>query len=414
MLNKSAMYSMSSILFKMMSGPLALILIATDLTKIEQGVYFTFISLSSIQWVFELGITTCIVQFLSASRCQRKKYYIAFLIYFMFFSVILLQLSFILISRFVFENVDCDIWFIPWVAYSIFICLNMFAGSFLVIEEGGGNVEYAYKIKFISSMSYTFFLIASLFLGLKLFSLVLAQLAMLLPVIIILRTRFVVIVSSFRVTGRRLRVVFREVISFQSKLSIVWIFGYFYWNSFSIIFFRYVSPEYAGEFGAINSVFSSISAISVALISTKRVPWGELNFLGRIVDSYNDFKLYSVMSIVIFLTPSALFVLFVHFFPELDVTKRFLPLEEILVFAVLRFLILLQELSLLYLRTFKDEPLYVITCANYLTMPVIVFLSLSMPELIYVYVIVSAVQLFFVLYYFLFLHSYVKERLRNV
>ncbi|MGL0928695.1 hypothetical protein ACSTDZ_06105 [Vibrio vulnificus] len=414
MLNRSAIYSMSSILFKMMSGPLALILIATDLTKIEQGVYFTFISLSAIQWVFELGITTCIVQFLSASRYKRKKYYISFLIYFMLFSVIFLQLSFVIISRFVFENIESDIWFFPWLFYSIFVCLNMFAGSFLVIEEGCGNVERAYGIKFISSMSYTVFLIASLFFGLKLFSLVLAQLAMLLPVIIILRSRFFVITSVFSIKAKRLRVVLREVISFQSKLSIVWIVGYFYWNSFSIIFFRCVSPEYAGEFGAINSVFSSISAISVALISTKRVPWGELNFLGHVVESYNDFKLYSVISVVIFLAPSILFVLFVQFFPELDISKRFLPLEEIMAFAFLRLLILLQELSLQYLRTFKDEPLYVITCVNYLTMPVVVFLSLSMPSLIYVYIIVSVVQLFFVVYYFLFLHSYVKARLRNV
>ncbi|WP_429154404.1 hypothetical protein [Aeromonas veronii] len=411
MLSKSAIYSILSIIFKMLSGPLALMLIATGLTKIEQGVYFTFISLSSIQWIFELGITTCVVQFLGASREGKKRYYISFLIYFMLLSVVLLLLALMTLSKFLFENIAYEIWFLPWFIYSVLVCLNMFFGSFIVIEEGAGNVDKAYKVRFLSSVFYTLILMISLYLDCKLFSLALAQFAMLVPAIVMLRSRFLSIQNYFTVSKKRLRLIFNEVISFQSKLSLVWIFGYLYWNSFSIIFFKYVSPEYAGEFGAINSIFSAIAAISVALISTKRVPWGELNSLGLVAVSYSEFKRYLLFSLLIFLIFSMFFLGFMFTFPNLEITHRFLPLDEVIVFAVLRLLILLQEFSLLYLRTFKDEPLYIITSINYVTMPFFIILSLTLSKLLYVYILVSIIQFIFMVCYFLFLNSYVRKRI---
>jgi hypothetical protein len=396
----------------MLSGPLAILLITQELTSVQQGIYYTFISLSSIQWVFELGISTCIIQYLSASKANDIKKYISFISLFLFVSSVLLFFFLILFADFIFSDVSESEWHVTWILYSFSVCLNMFFNSLSIIEEGCGRVNSAYKVKFISSILYTLGLVVTLFFGAGLYSLFFAQLGMLLANVIFLNHNFrLILQSNSGMSFRSIKETFKEVLGFQSKLSLVWLVGYLYWNSFSIIFFKYVSPEYAGQFGATNGVFGAVAAIATALINTKRVEWGKCNDNSEVLKSFREFKSCSIQGSCIYIVFSLLIVLVFFFLYDYDFVERFLPFFELQAFIFMRIAILFQEYVLLYLRTFKDEPLYKITIINYLAMPLFIFLFVFNTPMYLLYLLIGLIQTLFLLYYIKFLIEYVKRKI---
>ncbi|MEV3803432.1 hypothetical protein RI528_07780 [Aeromonas veronii] len=73
MLNRLTIIAISASAWKMLGGPLTLIVISKLLNGYELGLYFTFISVAAIQQVFEMGISIALVQ-KYASRMNNQDY----------------------------------------------------------------------------------------------------------------------------------------------------------------------------------------------------------------------------------------------------------------------------------------------------------------------------------------------------
>ncbi|MDX5561065.1 hypothetical protein J5I77_26160, partial [Escherichia coli] len=52
--------------------------------------------------------------------------------------------------------------------------------------------------------------------------------------------------------------------------------GYLYWNFFTIYFYKYVSVDLAGKYGASNTIFGAISLAMLSILQTKRALIGNL------------------------------------------------------------------------------------------------------------------------------------------
>ncbi len=412
MVKKESMYSMLSTSFKLLSGPLAIILITTKLSPIEQGVYYMFLSLSAIQWVFELGITTCMVQYISTSENDKeKRRYINFLSLFISISSMFLFVFLYYFSFYVFSDINVDLWFEPWLLYVSFICLNLFYNILIVIEEGFGNIEYVYKTKMLSAIAYSTTLIASLFLDFYLFSLFLAQLSMF--IVVYYRERHLnkwVFCKEIFSSYTELRETFWEVIPFQYKLSVIWIAGYLYWNSFQFLFFKYVSPELAGYFGATNGVFGAFSMIAISLVSTQRARWGKINEVAGYSHTYNLFKKESGKGLCLYVLLSLLFILFFFYIPLPFLKERLLPWTMLVLLCLFRFCILFQEFILIYLRTFKDEPLYKTTLVNYMLLPVVILVGISVNNVNLIFINSLIFQILFSIFYFRNMKLYLDRK----
>lgn len=415
MLNRESIYSILSISFKMLSGPLAILLITTKLSPMEQGVYYTFISLSAIQWIFELGISTCMIQYISSNEDNIVRYrYISFLAIFLFLSSIILLLVFSILPYYIFNEIEPCLWKLPWLLYSLVVALNLFFNILNIIDESTGSIEHAYFSKMLSGVFYSICLMLSLYMGVSLYSLVIAQFAML-CITLTRQRKYMVILVSIRFKGLLDNFIktLKEVFDFQYKLSIIWIIGYFYWNSFQLIFFKYISPEFAGFFGASNGVLGAFAMISISLISTQRAKWSKLNHNKEYLYTFGLFKKEFIKGNLIYLLLSVSLLFYFYLFPGFEINKRFLSVDLLFLLIVFRFFILIQEFFLVYLRTFKDEPLYKYTIINYILLPIVILAGVGTLDVSYILILSILIQIVFSLVYLKMMTIYVGKRIEN-
>lgn len=401
---------------RLLTGPLSILLITTKLSLFEQGVYYTFIAIASIQWVFELGISTAIVQHLSSNRIGGRliNAYVTFAFVFLSLSSFLLFFALLWYAFYLFHSLETNFWLFPWAIYALFISINVLNNIILIYEESRGNPETAYRTKLYSGVAYAVSLIGCLLLDLGLYSLGIAQLSIFLSVICINYKNYICVAESYKSSsGKTIAVVCRKLYKFQFKLSMVWILGYFYWNIYTIYIFKFVSVEVAGKYGAANAVLSAISIAMASWINTKR------SVIGRYISDKKyqlAEKIYRECLVIGLLGYSALSILFLTFIYSglLGFDNRFLNINILVIMVIMRFAILWQECILIYLRMYKDEPLYLLTIANYfLTVPIVIAVYISGVEFYWVFIISMLVQILMIPSYLVGKRNYILKRIES-
>lgn len=376
-----------------MSGPLAVLLVATKLTPEVQGVYYTFISISTIQWVFEIGFSTAIVQHLSATSAKKQfNSYVKVAVYFFTTMAVLVFMCSQLYALWVFSDTSKTIWLMPWFLYSTLFCINIVNNIVLLVEEGRVNAEKVYFSKLVSGIAYSTGLIVSLWLGAGLYSLFFSQLFMLFANICLFKSDYSVVFFEFKESSaKRAFAVAKKMMSFQYKLSLVWIFGYFYWNVYAVYFYKYVGPVFAGQYGATNSIINALAIAMTAWIQTKRSYLGSLVAENRVVETMPILKQAFYFGLLGYIFIVSLFVCFIKF-DIFGLQHRFLVTGLLLQLAIMRFAILVHEIVFMYFRTFKDEPFYRLSVINYIITPLFVILAHLYNSLEYCFIFAIVIQ----------------------
>ncbi|ELJ8615022.1 hypothetical protein RUK64_003407 [Vibrio cholerae] len=395
--HKSAIYSIMSLGLRLLTGPLSILLITTKLSPFEQGIYYTFIAIASIQWVFELGISTAIVQHLSSNRIGGRliNAYVTFAFIFLSLSSFLLFFALLWYAFYLFQSLETNLWLFPWAIYALFISINVLNNIILIYEESRGNPETAYRTKLYSGIAYAVSLIGCLLLDLGLYSLGIAQLSIFFSVICVNYKNYIFVAESYKRSSRKtIAVVCIKLYKFQFKLSMVWILGYFYWNIYTIYIFKFVSVEVAGKYGAANAVLSAISIAMASWLNTKR------SIIGRYISdkkyqlAENIYKQCLVIGLLGYSAVSILFLMFIYS-GWLGFDNRFLNIDILIIMVLMRFAILWQECILIYLRMYKDEPLYILTVINYfLTVPIVFSVHIIGVDFVWMFIISTLVQIF--------------------
>lgn len=409
--NKPAFYSMFSLLIRMLSGPVAILFITTKLDLTEQGIYYTFISVGAIQFVFEMGFSTCLVQFLSGSRSITRKYSLIKLgAIFYIISVVLMFLFISIYSYYIFSDIHYD-WEVYFFSYLVALCFSVLSNFLLLIDEGSLKVDKVYKTKMLSSILYTLVLMFSLYFNSGLFSLAFAQFSLFLITYIRHSGKLIdVLISFYSVANSKLRVLFWDVVKFQYKLSFVWIFGYFFWNSFTLYFFKFQSIELAGQFGSTNNVLNSLAFASASWLQTKRSIIGKMNTEKKYSFGFNIAIKNSIFSMLVFILLSVFFVISLFFMP-LALSERFLSNYLIISFLIFRIFVMVQELVLIYARTFSDEPFYKFTVLNYAVIFLVIFSNVKFNLTDNIFLQVAIVQFVFSFVFIVKLKLYVNKYL---
>lgn len=406
MKHKAAFFSMFSLGLRFMTGPISIFFITSELSQIEQSIYYTFISIAAIQWVFELGVSTCIIQKMASLKINRNVNAVIKIgsIFFFAVSIILFFILF-LYAEWILSSTSIT-WRGPWGLYSFFICVNIFNNILLIIEEGKVNPEKVYKVKLFGSVFYALSLILSLYFGLKLYSLGIAQFSMFFIVLISLYKNYKLVFKSiFDNNILRCISIFKKMMAFQIKLSLVWITGYLYWNFYTIYFYKYVNEILAGQFGATNAIISAIALGMASWLQTKRAYLGKLNSNGKYKETVKVFLNSSSIAIFLYVIICFIVIYAYNYLPA-EYSKRFLNVELICQIMILRLVILFQELMLIYLRTFNDEPLYKITIFNYIITPVFIVLPYLMNDGDNVFLYSIIVQVVFLCMYMYYMARY--------
>jgi hypothetical protein len=274
------------------------ILMLRYLTPVEQGYYFTLISLAALQVIFELGFSFVILQLAAHEHAHSQigrdgqiewptstPARLASILQVAFrwhvraaagLGVCLLPLGIAFFSHS--QQPGSHVrWFLPWLT-SIVACMWLFIESPLfAFLEGCGEVCQVAGMRLCQTTANTIaaWVAISAHRGLFAPGLVMMASALVGSVFLWYRRRFLIELWRYPVgkDGVSWR---REILPFQWRIGVSWLCAYFTIQVFTPILFHYRGAAEAGRMGMSISVVGYLSALVLAWMTTKAPPFGRL------------------------------------------------------------------------------------------------------------------------------------------
>ena len=242
-LDAAVIYSSLSKILSGFGGFLTVYLIAKKLTLVEQGYYYTFISVLYIQVFFELGLNSIITQFVAHEKAHLdwkgkddlvgKEFHLSRLAsvlrlcvkYYSYLAIGLLIVLFI--GGYVFFSINSNIgvsWKIPWLLLCVSTSLSFFLNPFLSFLEGLNLMKEVCFIRFIQQTVSLLILWVGLIGGMKLYVGGCSSLAGGVAILIFVSYRYRILFLNIygKVTIHFINYK-KEIFPFQWKVAVGWL-----------------------------------------------------------------------------------------------------------------------------------------------------------------------------------------------
>lgn len=381
-INANIGWTLLARLAAMVAGVLIIFPIATLLSPMEQGYYFTFSSITGIQVLFELGMTQILVQvtshefaFLPARQgrsndagnvlpAQRLAYFAGFAHrWYLQISLIFGTVCAIggLIFFWRFGNLPATYWALPWVALSVLTSVNLFLSPRLAFVEGAGFPGKIAALKFSQTVIGYTAMAALLLLGAGLWAAVaLPATQMATSTAWLLRDTSVFNFFHPRVRDRRSRPEWRgELLGLQWRVALSWVGGYLSITTLMPLLFAYQGEVEAGKWGLTFSVFSQVSALGLSWITAQTPKLAALVARGERAALDREFFDASLKSTL--LSAMACLALFAMIagtrYFGIALSARLLDLPSAAMIGVATTALGLVYCFVVYVRAHKEEPL---------------------------------------------------------
>ncbi|MFD1256127.1 lipopolysaccharide biosynthesis protein [Mucilaginibacter terrae] len=373
-------YTVLSRLVQAGGGLIAIIFIAKNLTKYEQGYYFTFASIIAIQVFFELGLSSIITQYTAHEFAHLKfsedkrligdDYYKSRLSSLLQFCVkwfgiisVALFVILILVGFYFFLNFNKNVeveWQKPWIILCLSTALNLFIDPILAFYDGLGEVKDMAKVRLVQRLVNLVLLVCFFSLGLKLYSSALASVISIgiNYVQILLSNRKHVLLSIWRSKSEWVIDYFKEIFPYQWRIAVSWISGYFIYQLFNPVLFATEGPVVAGQMGITIQVLNGITAVVMSWITTKIPVFSNLIATKKYneLDILFNSTLLRVSGVYLFFLVMFDLSIWIMNYANLPYSNRFLPLIPTI---VLSFIFLFNQIIFswaTYIRCHKIEP----------------------------------------------------------
>lgn len=326
-MDKAIAYSSGARIIQSAAGVIVVFLIASFLTAEEQGYYFTFNSVLSIQTFFELGFTTIITQFvaheISHLQIQRDStitgevYYRSRLSSLLHFSIkwysiaSALFLVIVIVVGFVFFSGEEDdvSWQFPWLLISVSTAIRMFQSPITAILMGIGKVTEMNKIIFYQQFVSPIILCVGLACGLSLYVLGISScISAIIWFIYIAKTDMLkILVNIYNEEIKENVNYLKEIFPYQWRIAVSALSGYFIFHFLTPILFKYQGSIVAGQVGLSISVISAVQNLSMSWLNTKTPLYSRLIALKQYSELDAIFKktMMQMLTVCSFLMVSA-------------------------------------------------------------------------------------------------------------
>mgnify|MGYP003320981710 CR=1 FL=1 len=360
--------------------------IARYLSPDEQGYYYTFASILSIQVFFELGLNNIITQFVAHEASyltlnaelkfegpERNKSRLADLLrfcvkWYAIFAVIML-VALLIVGVFFFKkysDVEGVTWRLPWILLATSSVINFLTAPINSFMQGLGKVKEIAAIRFFQQLVIPIVVWGGLMFGAKLFvSGLQTTLVVLVNVFYYYKYSFIkLLVNILKQKITDTVRYMQEIFPYQWKIALSWISGYFTFQLFNPILFAAEGAASAGRMGMTITAASAIQGVLLSWINTK-VPL----FSGLIeqrkfkeLDSVFSSNLKKIICLSLFLFTA--FVLFVYGLQNstgslLELGNRFTSLLPLIIMSISIGLQIPVTSWATYLRCFLKEPFLV-------------------------------------------------------
>ena len=382
-INQAIFYSIALRGWQLLAGPVALFLVAHYFSPTQQGFYYTFGSLLTLQMFFEMGLSFVIIQFVShefsilgwkkngrisgGAHIKRFKAlassaFLWYLIISLFFLFIVLPFGLYFFSLKHTSAMDFS-WRAPWCILVIATTFNLILTPLLAIIEGSGRVNEIYGLRLAQNIIGTILAWIIIISGGGLFNACAVAIAN--ACISFswlykknkLLLRLVTKTKTFSSLRKQQNFSWNdEVLPMQWRIAVSWIASYFIYQIAVPILFYYHNPIIAGQFGMTLAITSMITFCGQAWLNAKAP------FMGRLVAEKNwlmlDQLFYKIMlqSSLFVLLACIGFIGFTLLLQQFPIIHRLLPAWQVAALAAGALINHLINCFGQYLRSHKREP----------------------------------------------------------
>lgn len=289
-IDKAIFFTSSARIIQGLGGIVSVIFIARYLTGIEQGFYFTFASILSIQVFFELGLNGIITQYvaheashlvLNSNKYEGKEKYLSRMASLLHFCVkwygVLATALFVILSitGYVFFNhfykAEAPVnWLLPWLLLSVVTTIYFMLSPFVAFIEGLGKVKEVAKIRLLQQITTMLVVWSGLFVGVKLYVGGISTLIGISILSYFIIRKFLPLLRNIYFVKITVRISYRdEIFPFQWKIALSWISGYFIFQLFNPVLFATEGAVIAGQMGMTLTVLNAILGFTLSWVTTK-------------------------------------------------------------------------------------------------------------------------------------------------
>jgi hypothetical protein len=372
-------FGMLAPLASMAAGPVILLAVASSLTQVAQGFFYTFTSLIAFQLLFDMGSAQVLLQFASHEWSELRQeesgcisgspVALAKLRSLLLFAagwalVVSTVAGFVLGfsggSLFAGSKETAGInWSCPWAALCTFTALNMLLTPIWAILEGCNRITRVYAYRFCANLAQNLAICVALFLGRALWSVAIgAGVSFSVSVGMLAFGNGGFLAEIWRAQPVAAISWRREIFPLQWRFALSWWSGCLLSYSFTPILFHFRGADLAGKMGMSWTVIATIGAVAYAWVSTKAARFGVL-IARRQYDELDRLAVHSgIASLAVMVVcasgfEAALVLLRRFGFP---VAFRLLPPLPLGVFLAGHTLMQIPVIQSVYLRAHKREP----------------------------------------------------------
>ena len=378
------------------SAPISVIFIANYLDLKSQGFLYMFVSLISVKFLLELGLTQIIITFIAYEKNNFRRlnyffkginhHYIRFkeisLYTFKWFaySSVIHFLLVISIGFYFFSSSDVSVsfWAYPLLILSILSSIEIALIPLYAVKEGLSDLEEVYKFKFYKALSFISSFVILLFLGYGIWSYPLAMIPIfIIDVLFIIKNR-ILIAICLRNKKKSLIKKFswiKEMFNLQLRTAFGAVSGFVTFSLIVPYTFALLGPEQAGQVGLTIAITSGITNLSVlpSVINTQKI--SSLVEQKKIKESYILLrKLLLFMFSIHFVSLIALtfiYYLLLSYNSEI-INKALSPQIFLMYFFAYMFSVGFMPLTI-FMRSHKEEPLMWLSVFTGLTVSIGVY-----------------------------------------
>jgi hypothetical protein len=404
-------------LWQGLGGIVTVVLIATTLTHQQQGWYYTFISIAALYSVFEMGLSTAILQmtaqmfvklhWLSGGRVSgescldfRSFHSVSIRVY-AIISILFFVISFI-VGLIIFEHrvgfiVPRSTWMPPWIVLIFFTAANMLSLPFLAVVEGSGDILEVYKVRLFQGVLGAFICWLILISGGWLWAAAAMPMASFFVACLwLVSKRSGLIESAIHHHKSEKFDWLKTIWPHQWRLGINWVSVFLMSQLATPILFYYCDPVVAGKMGLSLTITRMLGIVSQSWL-TRRVPMMAQSVVRRewhILDGL--FKKDLTYSLVAFVLGSFGIIASYYLLANTQYIDRVLPFWQLLCLFGFEFFYQINGALATQLRSYRREPLVWIFAIGALIILVGSFIFAKLGSVGSVVLVMLCVQVFFI------------------
>lgn len=364
-------------LWQALAGAVTMIVVTTKLNSIEQGWYYTFVSVVAIYSVFETGLSTAVLQ-ITAHKFLRLQWtsdgvtgegeedFGSFvtksrrtsLITGIVFCAIVYPIGYYLFNDRAVTQGESFHWLWAWSVLVLLTALSLIVLPILSIAEGSGDISEAYMVRLFQGVLGSILCWIALLNGASLWATIMTSLSVIFVMIIWLRRYRENLWCLLK--NQEYKNEFnwnKELWPLYWRVSLSWI-GVYFWSQLATpIVFYYQGAVQAGQMGLSLTIAHMVGILAQSWIA-RGVP-----AMSQAVASANWKELQRIfgrnlrMAAVVFLIGAVTILILLTFASSTPYMERMLPIGPFAALFLFVLLYLLNGALATQLRSFKKEPL---------------------------------------------------------